>query len=245
MSRFTLLTRGLLVLVALGALLVSCRQKEADTPAAGDVAARYATPELLIEQYNALTTAEPVRARELVALYLPANETQKQILRIQRHRAALYELSVAIRDQFGEDLRTVVPDSGVKRLVTPARLDDQSAQDARAVYTGSDGAERSLFLVRRYERWWIDGRTLEENIAWARDAGRRDAYETVFRIYDDIVAPLTPRVHQGRYETVEAFESAFRGAMEQHALAHPHDIAKLRELMETRPDIFRQRPQAQ
>lgn len=224
------LTRLLLtpaIALALMALVPGCggdgEEVAATVQPAPPVAPRFASAESLLEYFNSLNTATPVRPSEIVDLYYPENAHQERLVRISRDWCAAMELATAPVEYFGQDtidefernlerrygvsIEAVVGSPQMQpRPNQPAVISERVEGYVLCKYRDGFGDLHTLYLAERGNRWWISGYTLEyENKLSPEELEQWDQHA---REAAAISHNLLPRLRADEFRTFEEFVAA-------------------------------------
>src|SRR5262245_5091253 len=157
----------LLALILWGAMiLVGCNRQPAPGSGAQTPATAprdpFATADGLLAQYNSLTTRDQVDGVGVQALYRAEDDLQKRIIEYNRNWLVMADLDQAMRERFNEPWNPNVPDAFLTPSNEPAQITERSDDHATAKCRTSKNTMKTLYLVKADGRWWLSGRTLQE-----------------------------------------------------------------------------------
>jgi hypothetical protein len=213
-------------------------QDPADTVAtsAPPTNVRFASAQDLIDEFNALTTTEPVNIRALAALYYAENGRQQSLIALLDSVALIVPLDEAMQARFRQPIDPATPKAFVGRANGPAKLTAGQGERATATYRDWDGSTETLQLVKYNGRWWISGYTVEHHPK-LKNTTEDDilVMSILYRSIAAIAPPLTARVNAGEFKTADAVRQAMQMAAAQHAVQNPADARTLVEVGRRNP----------
>lgn len=197
---------------------------------------RYASAQALVEQFNSLTTHDPVDVVAVNALFYAENSRQKALIDVTGIMVPIIPLNDAMQARFKEPLDPTTPKAFVNKANGPAKITQDQGERAVATYKEWDGRTETLQLVKYNSRWWISGYTIEQSPK-LKDITDDDI--TFMRIVFGGMAAVAPtfveRIKSGEFKSASEARRALQFAAGREAGQNPANVQQLREIAQRNP----------
>lgn len=197
---------------------------------------RFATAQGLVDQFNALTTREPIDIPAVNALYYAENPRQQALCTLNDIMVPLVPLNNAMQERFKQPIDPSTPTAFVAKANGPAKITQEQGERVTATYKEWDGRTETLQLVKYNQRWWISGYTMEHhpNVKNVTDDDLR-FMTIVFRGMAAVAPSLIQRIKSGEFRTVDDARRAIISQAGQEAAKDASNVATMREIAQRNP----------